>query len=226
MRHGIDGYFLEITRFQRRLSGIGAAVAVAFLALFLFARRPEVVAMLDDPKRFGFEGPDRYVERILLEAQGEKEQIGANTVNVVPVSLRAGGGKEPSKREGFEPAPLGEAHKGLGEGSDEFTLEARLRALALEGPIVQSEDLVVEQLVRPEYPEEARAENLEGVVELVALVDTTGSVLQVEIIGGSRNPLFDQAATSAVLQCRYRPYRFRQTVERVWAYFRITFRLY
>ena len=91
---------------------------------------------------------------------------------------------------------------------------------------MQSEDLVVENLVRPEYPEEARANDIEGLVELVALVDTTGGVVQVEIIGGSRNPLLDHAATTAVLQCRYRPYRVRENVERVWAYFRITFRLY
>lgn len=226
MRHGIDGYFLEIARFQQRLCGIGIAVALGFLALFLGARRPEVVAVLDDPKRFGFEGPDRYVQRILLETQGDKEQLGTNTLNVVPISLRAGGGAEPRPREGLEPAPQGAARHGLGDGSDELTIEARLRALALEGPIVQSEDLVVEELVRPEYPEEARARDLEGVVELVALVDTTGNVLQVEIIGGSRDPLLDQAATTAVLKCRYRPYRVNQTLERVWAYFRISFRLY
>lgn len=226
MRHGIDGYFLEIARFQQRLSGIGLAVALGFIALFLGARRPEVVAVLDDPRRFGFEGPERYVQRILLETQGDREQLGANTLNAVPISLRAGGGVAPKSREGFEPAPLGAAQHGLGEGSDEVTLEARLRALALEGPIVQSEDLIVEELVRPEYPEEARARDLEGVVELVALVDTTGRVLQVEIIGGTRDPLLDQAATTAVLQCRYRPYRVKETLERVWAYFRISFRLY
>ena len=226
MRHGIDGYFLEITRFQRRLSGFGIAVALGFLALFLAARRPEVVAVLDDPKRFGFEGPERYVQRILLETQGDREQLGTNTLSAVPVHLRAGGGAAPKPREGLEPVPQGAPKHGLGDGSDDLTLEARLRALALEGPIVQSEDLVVEELVRPEYPEEARAKDLEGVVELVALVDTTGHVLQVEIIGGTRDPLFDQAATTAVLKCRYRPYRVRQTLERVWAYFRISFRLY
>lgn len=225
MRHGIDAYFLEVTRFQRRLSLLGAAVCVAVLGLLALLRQPSVVEALDDPKRFGFEGPDQYVERILLEIRGTEEQIGANERNLVPVSLREGGGLRESRVEGTEPAPEG-ARKGAGSGDDEFTLEARLRALALEGPIVQSEDLVVEKLVRPEYPEEARLHDMEGLVELVALVDTTGRVVQVEIIGGARNPLLDQAATTAVLQCRYRPYRVRENLEPVWAYFRINFRLY
>lgn len=225
MRHGIDAYFLEITRFRRRLSLLGAAVCAAVLGLLALLRQPAVVEALDDPKRFGFEGRDQFVERILLEIRGEEERIGANTVNLAPVSLREGGGQRESRVEGTEPAPEG-PRKGLGSGDDEFTLEARLRALALEGPIVQSEDLVVEKLVRPVYPEEARLADVEGLVELVALVDTTGRVVQVEIIGGIRNPLLDQAATTAVLQCRYRPYRVRDNLEPVWAYFRINFRLY
>lgn len=225
MRHGIDGYFGEIARFQRRLSAFGAAVCVAFLALLVVLRQPAVREALDDPKRFGFEGPDQYVERILLELRGPEERLGANTMTAAPVSLREGGGRRPAKAEGREPAPEGE-RRGRGPGEDEFTLESRLRALALEGPVVQSEDLVVENLVRPDYPEEARLKDIEGLVELVALVDTTGRVVQVEIIGGTRQPLLEHAATTAVLQCRYRPYRVRENLEPVWAYFRINFRLY
>ena len=225
MRHGIDSYFREIVEFQRRLSAFGAAVCVLVLLLLVVLRQPAVVDALGDPKRFGFEGPDQFVERILLEIRGPEEQIGANTLNVAPVSLREGGGRRPSAPEGMTPAPEGES-RGQGSGEDEFTLEARLRALALEGPVVQSEDLVVENLVRPEYPEEAREKDIEGLVELVALVDTTGRVVQVEIIGGNRQPLLEHAATTAVLKCRYRPYRVRENLEPVWAYFRITFKLY
>jgi len=225
MRHGIDGYFREIAAFQRRLSAFGAAVCAAMFALLLVLHQPVIRDALGDPKRFGFEGPEQYVERILLEIRGPEEQLGANTVNVAPVSLREGGGRRASSPEGTTPAPEGE-RRGQGSGEDEFTLEARLRALALEGPIVQSEDLIVENLVRPEYPEEARQKDIEGLVELVALVDTTGRVVQVEIIGGSHQPLLEHAATTAVLQCRYRPYRVREDLEPVWAYFRIHFTLY
>ena len=143
---------------------------------------------------------------------------------MAPVAVIDEWKKKPAE-EGLKPAPEG-PKVGQSSGDDEMTLEARLRALAVAGPIVQSQDLVVEKMVRPEYPEEARDQDIEGLVELIALVDTTGSVVQVEIIGGSRHPLLEQAASSAVLQCRYRPYRIREDVEPVWAYFRITFRLY
>jgi len=225
MQHGIDAYFDEITRFQRRLAAFGVCVLVLVLILMVVVQRPEVAAALSDPKRFGYEGPDQYVERILLELRGAEEQLGANEMSVAPVSRRSGGGKREPSQEGMKPAPVG-PKVGQSSGDDEMTLEARLRALALAGPIVQSQDLVVEKMVRPEYPEEARDQDIEGMVEMIALVDTTGSVVQVEIIGGSRQPLLEQAASSAVLQCRYRPYRVQESVEPVWAYFRITFRLY
>jgi TonB family protein len=225
MRHGIDAYFDEISRFQRRLAAFGVGVSVLVLVLLLVLQQPVIVDALSDPKRFGYEGPDQYVERILLEMQGPEEQIGANVMNAAPMNRREGGGKRKSAEEGMKPAPTG-PKVGQSSGDDEMTLEARLRALALAGPIVQSEDLVVEKMVRPEYPEEARDQDIEGMVELIALVDTTGSVVQVEIIGGSRQPLLELAASSAVLQCRYRPYRVREDIEPVWAYFRITFRLY
>ena len=226
MRHGIDAYFDEISRFQRRLAAFGVSVSVIVLLAMFILQQPAVVETMDDPKRFGYEGQEQYVERILLEMRGPEEQLGSNMVNLAPVSRRKGGGQRKTSDEGLKPAPTSQVKGGEGSGADEMTLEARLRALALEGPLIQSTDLVVENLVRPEYPEEARDLDIEGMVELVALVDTTGSVVQVEIIGGSRQPLLDHAATTAVLQCRYRPYRIREDVEPVWAYFRITFRLY
>ncbi|MCC6348359.1 MAG: energy transducer TonB [Candidatus Eisenbacteria bacterium] len=225
MRHGIDGYFGEIAHFQRRLSLFGAAVSAALLLLLAVLRQPAMREMLDDSRRFGFEGPDQYVERILLELRGPEEQLGRNSMSAAPVSRRESGGRRPARAQGTVPTPRAE-RRGRDAGEDAFTLEARLRAMALEGPIVQSEDLVVENLVRPDYPEEARLKDIEGLVELVALVDTTGRVAQVEIIGGARHPLLEHAATTAVLQCRYRPYRSGGSLQPVWAYFRINFRLY
>lgn len=56
MRHGIDGYFGEIAHFQRRLSLFGAAVSAALLLLLAVLRQPAMREMLDDSRRFGFEG--------------------------------------------------------------------------------------------------------------------------------------------------------------------------
>jgi len=225
MRHGIDAYFDEIARFERRLSLIGFSVVVVFVIAGVWARRPEIVEALNDPKRFGFEGPDQYVNRILLEQWGPREQHGTRDESFAPVNMHRGGGRQRSAEQGRRPAP--EAKRtGRGIGDDVLDLEARVRALALEGPIIRSEDLVVERLVRPDYPEEARNKDIEGLVEMVALVDTTGAVAEVHIIGGSHDPMLEHAATSAVLQCRYRPYRVKDSVERVWAYYRISFSLY
>lgn len=225
MRHGVEAYFHEIESFRRRLTVIGLAVAVLFLGSEWIAHRPAIVEALNDPKRFGFEGPDQYVRHIMLETTANEERVGWNRETIVPVEMHAGGGKEQPAAHGQRPVPHvpGIGH---GEGDDANDLQSRLRALALEGPVVRSEDLVVERLVRPEYPEEARDKNIEGTVEMVALVDTLGVVTEVHIVGGSRQPVLEQAATNAVLQCRYRPYRVKENLEQVWAYYRIAFSLY
>ena len=226
MRHGIDGYFDGLARDRLRVSRIGIVVTIAFLALEFAARQPDVVGALNDPKRFGYEGSDQYVRRILLEQVGEVDQPGASMRNVVPVELRAGGGLKKRRAHASGNVPGGERVV-VGPGEDERSLTARLRALALEGPVIRSEELVVEKLVKPEYPEEARVGDVEGIVEMVALVDTTGAVAEVHIIGGTRQPLLERAATTAALQCRYRPYRLKEsTPQRVWAYFRVNFTLY
>jgi TonB family protein len=226
MRHGIDGYFERLERDRRRVSQIGITVTLVLLAAALAARRPEIVSALNDPRRFGFEGEDQYVRRILLEQVADVEQPGAAVPNIVPIEMRAGGGTRRRHPAGDAILPGGK-RPGEGPGDDTRSLESRLRALALEGPLVRSEDLVVEKLVRPEYPEEARSADIEGVVELVALVDTTGNVTEVHIIGGSHVPSLERSATSAALQCRYRPYRLNESApQRVWAYFRVSFSLY
>lgn len=225
MRHGIEGYFEEQERFRRRVSGIGIAVALALLAAEYAARAPEVVEALNDPRHFGFEGPEQYVRRINLEQVGPLDQPGANAENFVAVERQAGGGAEGKSPSETGTVPVAKK-LGQGPGFDDFDLISRVRAMALEGPVIRSEELVVEKLVRPEYPEEARDKDIEGVVELVALVDTTGAVAEVHIMGGSGVPSLEQAATLAVLQCRYRPYRVNDVTQRVWAFFRVSFSLY
>jgi len=225
MRHGIDGYFEGLARDRRRVSLIGIAVAVVLLLAELAARRPEFVAALNDPRRFGFEGTDQYVRRITLEKPGDVDRPGANQQAIVPVELHAGGGRRRVRRgEGMLP---GGTRRAPGPGQDDRTLVARLRALAISGPVVRSEHLVVEKLVRPEYPGTALDANIEGVVEMVALVDTTGGVSEVHIIGGTHEPDLEMAATTAALQCRYRPYRLNASApQRVWAYFRVNFTIH
>ena len=135
------------------------------------------------------------------------------------------GGKRPTKRASH-PQAEPEIQKAPGEGDADRDIVAKARMMAVQGPIIRSEDLVIERLVRPEYPSEARERNIEGIVEVLALVDTTGSVLQIQIVGGTHEPMLESAAAKAILACRYRPYRVDDQARRVWAAYRIAFSLY
>ena len=57
----------------------------------------------------------------------------------------------------------------------------------------------------PIYPESARLEGLQGRVEAQALISKHGSVTRVHVIEG--DTILRNAATEAILQRRYRPYR-------------------
>ena len=72
MLHGTQTYFLERARSARRTSLTTLLVALALLGAQGLLSLPPVRHRLAriDPQRFGFEGPDRYVRRILLESIG------------------------------------------------------------------------------------------------------------------------------------------------------------
>jgi protein TonB len=61
--------------------------------------------------------------------------------------------------------------------------------------------------VKPQYPAAARAQGIQGFVQLLGVVDTTGQVvsLQPDPSHGSGNFFLVQAAMEAVRQWRYRP---------------------
>lgn len=224
LSHGIACYFGELIEHRRRLGGALLSVSAWLALLFLLLGRKVSESDLGDPKRFGFEGPRQWVERVRLEELANRESPGLYAITYLTAESRKGG-KKPRARSSH---PQAEAQivKSPGEGEDASNLLAKARMLALDSPVIRSEDLIIERLVRPDYPDEARERNIEGVVEVVALVDTTGSVLQVQVVGGSREPLLETAAAKAILECRYRPYRVHDQARRVWAAFRIAFTLY
>jgi TonB family protein len=223
LSHGIETYFGEFFANRRRVATVMLVVS-GTLALGLFTLGRRASEVLDDPKRFGFEGPKQWVDRIRLEQMATYEAPGLFQVTYLTAESRKGGRKPRHVSSNPQAQPV--IQKKVGTGEDERDLLAKARMLALDGPVIRSEDLIIERLVRPDYPEEAREKNVEGVVELVALVDTTGSVQQIQIVGGTREPMLEHAAAKAILQCRYRPYRVRDEARRVWAAFRIAFSLY
>jgi TonB family protein len=191
--------------------------------LLLVGRRAEQLH-LGDPKRFGFEGPKQWVDRIRLEELARERSSGMYEITYLTAESRRGSRQR--EQNATRVVPVAMADRKPGTGDAERDLLARARMLARDTPVVRSEDLIIERLVRPEYPDEARTKNIEGVVEVVALVDTTGAVMQIQIVGGTHEPMLEHAAAKAILQCRYRPYRVDDQAREVWAAFRIAFSLY
>jgi TonB family protein len=223
MSHGIEAYFDERRANARRVAlariGCSLLAALVMLALSWRLRGPDDLG----PERFGFEGPRQWVERIRLEEIADRDEAGESIVTYLTAESRRG---SPERDRSSHPNAEVQPRRDPGQGDAVADLLARARLLAREAPVVRSEDLVIERLVRPEYPTTARDRDLEGVVEMIALVDTTGDVLECQVVGGTREPLFEHAAAKAVLACRYRPYRVADQARRVWAAYRIAFSLY
>jgi hypothetical protein len=163
MQHGIDHYFIERKRSGRRVSYLSVGVGGALLVILWIPSLPPFAHLLRDTPilRFGFEGPNRYVPVVHLEATiGVAEPL-VNIGRVETVRSKAGGGGTPTASRAPNSAP---ARRGRlpGAGEDDHDLVAR--ALADQGrvPIMQSTELIIEKLVRPSYPEDAHDRGIEG----------------------------------------------------------------
>jgi TonB family protein len=227
MLHGSQAFFDERARSRRHVAAVSLTTSLTLLALLFLARVPTVqraFERLDLPHRFGFEGPDQYVRRITLEMSPPAPFALRNGARVQPIEARRGGvaHHQSSRDAQARPRPVS---RYTGEGVSEADLLARARAMYRHAPVVQSEDLVIEKLVRPEYPEDAREAGIEGRVALVALVDTTGSVVDVDMVGSSNERSLERAATVAVWQCKFRPYRVDGHTQEVYAIFRFNFHM-
>jgi TonB family protein len=224
--HGIHGYFSELARCSRRVTIITLALASLGLALLLAARTPAGRTIVRESKflRFGYEGPEQFVRRIELKsAPGVvSNREGLQTV-YVPASRRGG---SPAPRTRSRTAPPVTRPAQSEQGDADVNLAARMRAASENLPLVQSEDLVIEHLVRPEYPEEAREKEIEGKVAILALVDTLGQIADVEVMGSDPSGLLEQAAVEAVWKCRFKPYFVEGAAQSVYAMFRFSFRIY
>ena len=58
-------------------------------------------------------------------------------------------------------------------------------------------------LPRPVYPEEARQQNVAGIVRVLATVDESGAVAEAEAVSGS--PMLQEAAVNAAKQAKFEP---------------------
>jgi TonB family protein len=77
--------------------------------------------------------------------------------------------------------------------------------------------------VNPEYPQEAKDEQIQGVVLLQAIIDKEGNVANLVVISG--DPALAPAAIEAVRQWRYRPYLLNGTPVEVETQVQVNFTL-
>jgi TonB family protein len=228
MDHGTQLYFAERARNARRLSLIAGLLGLALFAGLMLTLTPRfhrvVDRVLNDPTRFGFEGPEQYVRRITLTQPPGEAQTLRNLGAVLERSARRGGARTPVASGTRAAEPATRSHV-LGPGDAPEDLLARAFSRRADVPVMQSEDLIIEKLVRPAYPEHAYEHNIEGRVAVMALVDTNGRVVEVQVEAASDLARFEfgEAASDAVWRCVFRPYRSKGQVREVYAMFHFNF---
>ena len=77
----------------------------------------------------------------------------------------------------------------------------------------------------PNYPYEAKKRGIEGMTVVKMLVDTDGSVMDVEVLKSSGNQLLDEAALDAAKKSTFSPAEHNGKKVRVWASRPFIFRL-
>jgi TonB family protein len=228
MHYGHRFYFLELRHARRRLALWTLALHAGALALALLAHVPLVRTFLRPPERpivrIGYEGPDRYVERIILASQSRTQAplVDVGTVNAMP--SRAGGGGENVSKKSRATRSRSSSPANLGD--DAVTTLAEARARMANVPLVQSTELVIESMIQPRYPENLHAKGIEGRVAIMALIDTTGFVADVSVVSASGYHEFEESAMEAVRRAKFRPYRVEGLSQEVYAVIRYRFRIY
>ena len=225
MVHGIDSYFLERARAARRVSLIAVGLGGCGLALlFGLARTPAAQRMMRDTVRIGYEGERQFVERVSLQQSPDPSEQLRDLGQLLTRSAHRGGQVAVVDRDrSARPHTLPQVE---GEGDAEADALARARARASTLPVIQSDDLTIEYQVRPVYPEVLLEKNIEGKVTVLALIDTVGRVIDVGVQASTGEALMEQAATTAVLQYRFRPFRVDGVAREVYARIPFAFRIY
>jgi len=90
---------------------------------------------------------------------------------------------------------------------------------------VSQEKPVLTQFVSPDYPEMARASQLEGTVVVKVQVGPDGSVLQAVVLTPV-HPLLDKEAVKAAKRCKFQPGRQRGVAVKAWMAIPFAFRLH
>ncbi|HKQ57202.1 MAG TPA: energy transducer TonB [Candidatus Eisenbacteria bacterium] len=229
MTHGVEAYFVERRRTQRRVSVLAASLAVAILSpivatnLPLF-RRP-VRDLVDQTARFGYEGPDQFVRRINFQ-QVQGTSAATREMGAIDTKHARPGGAVRGRRTHHPNAPPEVRKNVVGPGTADADMMERAVSRLANVPVVQSEDLIIVYASTPEYPLIESVRGVEGKVMVQALVDTTGRVVDVQLLASTGVASFERSVSEAVWQYRFRPYRVADTPREVYAILRFAFRIY
>ena len=225
MVHGIDFYFLERARAARRVALITLGLAVCgVVVLFGLGRTPPAQLLLRETVRIGLEGERQLLDRVSLQQSPSETERLRSVGQLLTRSARRGGQVVEADRDRrARPHTLPQLED---EGDAEADALARARARASTLPVVASDDLTIEHKVEPLYPETLLEQNIEGKVTVLALIDTTGRVIDVGVQASTGQVLMEQSATTAVLQFRFRPFRVDGVAREVYARIPFAFRIY
>jgi len=93
------------------------------------------------------------------------------------------------------------------------------------GFVASSENPMIIQWAKPEYPEIARRAQIEGTVIVKVLVGPDGSVKDAQVLQGV-NPMLDKAAITAARKCKFKPGKQRNIPVKAWMALPFAFRLH
>lgn len=191
--------------------GVAIAIACAIHFALVFLLIPPDIrreSREDTARRFGHRGPENEERliRVRLLPSGDPVRGAPATLlgAVAPeVERRFEGKVAPVVAVPLRPKPGASGKNPVVSLGDDPV--ARLRALHGNYATVQSEDVIVRAVVKPQYPQEAIDDGIEGVVVVVAFVNTLGEVEDVALERSVARPL-DQEAVRAAYKTLFEPY--------------------
>ena len=212
------------------VTGIAVAIACALHVLLLFVIFPPELrheSRDDTARRFGYRGPPNYERLIRVRLLNSGDPVrGAPALLIGAIASdpeRPFEGKLTPIPERARRATAGAAGTRpiMAEGDNPV---ARLRAIYGDLPTVQSDDVIVRAVVKPDYPPEAVEKGIEGIVVVVAFVNELGEVEDVAL-ERSVATLLDNEAVRAAYKTKFEPYLPGGKLQSVFVRIRYNFEL-